>query len=117
MVQENLDLIFTIIWSFAIANTVGAGLKKRHSAAHLGSLPPPGSGHSGHYFFWRLPELPKLRRSLCHARVGTPGLAHEATGLAARPFPRRLRPDQADRTVPVAIDQPLRPGTAAPGPG
>jgi TctA family transporter len=26
MVQENLDLIFTIIWSFAIANTVGAGL-------------------------------------------------------------------------------------------
>ena len=24
MVQENLDLIFTIIWSFAIANTVGA---------------------------------------------------------------------------------------------
>ena len=26
MVQENLDLIFTIIWSFAIANTIGAGL-------------------------------------------------------------------------------------------
>ena len=26
MVQENLDLIFTIIWSFAIANTVGAAL-------------------------------------------------------------------------------------------
>jgi TctA family transporter len=26
MVQENLDLIFTIIWSFAIANTVGATL-------------------------------------------------------------------------------------------
>ena len=26
MVQENLDLIFTIIWSFAIANTMGAGL-------------------------------------------------------------------------------------------
>jgi hypothetical protein len=25
-VQENLDLIFTIIWSFAIANTIGAGL-------------------------------------------------------------------------------------------
>ena len=26
MVQENLDLIFTIIWSFAIANTIGAAL-------------------------------------------------------------------------------------------
>lgn len=26
MVQENLDLLFTIIWSFAIANTIGAGL-------------------------------------------------------------------------------------------
>jgi TctA family transporter len=26
MVQENLDLIFTIIWSFAIANTIGATL-------------------------------------------------------------------------------------------
>lgn len=26
MVQENLDLIFTIIWSFAIANTMGAAL-------------------------------------------------------------------------------------------
>jgi putative tricarboxylic transport membrane protein len=26
MVQENLDLIFTIIWSFAFANTIGAGL-------------------------------------------------------------------------------------------
>lgn len=26
MVQENLDLIFTIIWSFAIANTMGATL-------------------------------------------------------------------------------------------
>ena len=26
MVDENLDLIFTIIWSFAIANTIGAGL-------------------------------------------------------------------------------------------
>jgi len=26
MVEENLDLIFTIIWSFAIANTIGAGL-------------------------------------------------------------------------------------------
>jgi len=26
MVQENLDLIFTIIWSFAIANSIGAGL-------------------------------------------------------------------------------------------
>ena len=26
MVRENLDLIFTIIWSFAIANTIGAGL-------------------------------------------------------------------------------------------
>jgi len=26
MVEENLDLIFTIIWSFAIANTMGAGL-------------------------------------------------------------------------------------------
>ncbi len=26
MVQENLDLIFTIIWSFAIANMIGAGL-------------------------------------------------------------------------------------------
>lgn len=26
MVQENLDLIFTIIWSFALANTIGAGL-------------------------------------------------------------------------------------------
>jgi TctA family transporter len=26
MVQENLDLIFTIIWSFAIANTLGAAL-------------------------------------------------------------------------------------------
>jgi len=26
MVQENLDLVFTIIWSFAIANTMGAAL-------------------------------------------------------------------------------------------
>ncbi|HXG50679.1 MAG TPA: tripartite tricarboxylate transporter permease [candidate division Zixibacteria bacterium] len=26
MVQEHLDLIFTIIWSFALANTMGAGL-------------------------------------------------------------------------------------------
>jgi TctA family transporter len=26
MVQENLDLVFTIIWSFAIANTIGAAL-------------------------------------------------------------------------------------------
>ena len=26
MVQENLDLIFTIVWSFAIANTIGAAL-------------------------------------------------------------------------------------------
>lgn len=26
MVQENLDLIFTIIWSFALANALGAGL-------------------------------------------------------------------------------------------
>ncbi|MGE5216541.1 MAG: tripartite tricarboxylate transporter permease [Chloroflexota bacterium] len=26
MVQENLDLIFTIIWSFAIANTIGAAV-------------------------------------------------------------------------------------------
>lgn len=26
MVQEHMDVIFTIIWSFAIANTVGAGL-------------------------------------------------------------------------------------------
>jgi TctA family transporter len=26
MVQDNLDLIFTIIWSFAIANTIGAAL-------------------------------------------------------------------------------------------
>jgi putative tricarboxylic transport membrane protein len=26
MVQENLDLIFTIIWSFALANTIGAAL-------------------------------------------------------------------------------------------
>ena len=26
MVEENLDLIFTIIWSFAFANTIGAGL-------------------------------------------------------------------------------------------
>ncbi|HEY7219127.1 MAG TPA: tripartite tricarboxylate transporter permease [Candidatus Binatia bacterium] len=26
MVQENLDLIFTIIWSFAIANTIGAAI-------------------------------------------------------------------------------------------
>ena len=26
MVQENLDLIFTIIWSFAFANAIGAGL-------------------------------------------------------------------------------------------
>jgi TctA family transporter len=26
MFQENVDLIFTIIWSFAIANTIGAGL-------------------------------------------------------------------------------------------
>ena len=120
MVQENLDLIFTIIWSFAIANTIGAGLcflfEPGPGAAHLGSLRSAGSGHRRHDFFWRLSKLPAVRRYLRHAGLGIAGLAHEAIGMAARAFSRRLRFDQADRTVSMAIDQPLRFRMAAGGP-
>jgi putative tricarboxylic transport membrane protein len=48
MVQENLDLIFTIIWSFALANAVGAALcfllspaLARFTAVPFAQLAPP----------------------------------------------------------------------------
>ena len=108
MVQENLDLIFTIIWSFAIANTIGAGLcfclspaLARLTWIPFARLAPADRRHD---FFWRLSKLRAVRRYLRHDRVGTAGLAHETTRMAARAFSGRLRSDQADRTVSMAID-------------
>ena len=82
-------------------------------AAHLGSLRSAGSGRRRHDFFRRLSELRAVRRYLRHARVGIARLAHETVGMAARAFSRRLRLDQADRTVSMAIDRPLRLRVAA----
>ena len=112
MVQENLDLIFTIIWSFAIANTIGAALCfcLSPALARLTWIPfarlAPAIVVT--IFFGAFQSSQNFGDIYRHARVGTAGLAHETVGLAARAFSGRLRFDQADRTVPVAIDQPLR---------
>ena len=112
--QENLDLIFTIIWSFAIANTIwrcAVLLFESGPGAGAPRFPSPGWLQRLSSRFFLAPfKVPQNSGDLfAMLRFGTAGLAHEAVGLAARPFSGRFRYDQAHRTVLImAIDQPLR---------
>ena len=112
MLTENVDLIYTAIWSLALANIFGAGLSpdagQAHHQTHHRALPLPGALHDPDHHLRRLPGQLQLGRPDRPAAGGHPGLAHEAVRLAAAGRPDRLRAGRQPRTVPVHLRAALR---------
>jgi TctA family transporter len=106
MVQENLDLIFTIIWSFAIANTMGAALCffLSPALARLTWIPfarlAPAIVVT--IFFGAFQSSENFGDIYAMLGLGMLGWMMKKLGWPRAPFL------QAHRAVPVAVHQPLR---------
>ncbi len=112
IVTEHLDLMYVIIWSFAIASVVGAFLcflaTPSAGQADQGAVRGPRSRPAGDHAARRLPGGWPARRPVGDGRARRRRLLPQGHGHAAGAVPHRLRPRHPDGALLLPDDQPLR---------
>ncbi len=112
MLHKNLDITYSMVWSVALANILGAGMcyafSPQFARLAIASLQPHPAGGDGHHLHRRVRGDPAMGRPLRAVVLRPRRLVHEAVQVAAPATHSRRGAWRHHRTLHVHLGRALR---------